>query len=295
VSRGINEQRTERKDIYGGPIQRPPSSTSVAAAGTGFSPGGGQTHVLNQIASRIAAKRASTSASGQKEQHAPARESDSHTTTLADEAVSTGEREAHLDPDDSTPFPSDLDGVDMQQKRDPGAPVDAEAPPHPATRAPTRLRTALVASTLIVAALGGLAGFVGYGAYEARVAAHQRDLFLQVGHQAAVNLTTINYTEADADVARVLDSATGAFHDDFQKRSQPFIDVVKQAQSTSQGSVTAAGLESVEDNQAQVIVAVSVKTSNAGASDQQPRGWRMRLVVQRVGSTAKVSDVQFIP
>ena len=157
------------------------------------------------------------------------------------------------------------------------------------------LRFALAASTVVVVVLGGLTGFVWFGAHQAAVAARQREVFLQAGRQAAINLTTISYSRAEADVARILDSATGTFHDDFQKRSQPFIDVVKKAQSDSEGSVTAAGVESVEGDGASVIVAVSVQTSNAGVREQQPRGWRMRLHVEKVGDTAKVSDVAFVP
>ncbi|MDT5303910.1 MAG: Mce-associated rane protein, partial [Mycobacterium sp.] len=157
------------------------------------------------------------------------------------------------------------------------------------------LRFAMAASAVVVVVLGGLTAFEWFGAHQSAVAAHQREVFLQAGRQAAIDLTTISYSQADADVARILDSATGTFHDDFQKRSQPFIDVVKKAQSDSQGSVTSAGVESVEGDKASVIVAVSVKTSNAGVPDQQPRGWRMRLNVQKVGDTAKVSDVAFVP
>jgi len=53
-------------------------------------------------------------------------------------------------------------------------------------------------------------------------------------------LTTIDYNEADADVQRILNSTTGSFYDDFSKRSQPFVDVVKQARSKSEGTVTEA-------------------------------------------------------
>jgi Mce-associated membrane protein len=95
-------------------------------------------------------------------------------------------------------------------------------------------------------------------------------------------------------VARILDSATGTFHDDFQKRSQPFIQVVKQAQSKTEGTVTAAGLESVNGDSAQVLVAVSVKTTNAGAPEQQPHAWRMRIDVQKVNDGVKVSNVGFV-
>lgn len=85
------------------------------------------------------------------------------------------------------------------------------------------------------------------------------------------NLTTISYTEAEADVQRILDSATGTFCAHFQKRSPAFVEVVKQAQSKSEGTVTAAGVESENGDQARILVAVTVKTSNAGAVGQPPR------------------------
>lgn len=154
------------------------------------------------------------------------------------------------------------------------------------------MRVALAAGTLCVVVVGALIGYLGWRTHQSRVAADQRAVFLQAGRQSAINLTTISYTQADADVARILDSATGTFRDDFQKRSAPFIDVVKKAQSTSQGSVTAAGLESVDGDHASVIVAVSVKTTNAGAPK---RAWRMRITVEKVADTAKASDVQFVP
>jgi Mce-associated membrane protein len=153
---------------------------------------------------------------------------------------------------------------------------------------------ALVASAAIVAILGGLAGWLGYRAYEKHEAQAQRNLFVQTARQGAVNLTTINYTGVDADVQRILDSATGTFRDDFEKRSQPFIEVVKAAQSQSEGTVTEAGLESLRDNSAQVLVAVAVKSRTA-AGEQAPREWRMRIDVQAVGDGAKVSNVVFVP
>ena len=105
-----------------------------------------------------------------------------------------------------------------------------------------------------------------------------------------------NYTEVDADIKRVLDSATGAFHDDFQNRSQPFVEVVKKVQSKSEGTIAEAGLLSYTKDQAQVLVAVSVKTSMAAApADQEPRRWRMRLTVDKTGDSAKVSNVEFVP
>lgn len=158
------------------------------------------------------------------------------------------------------------------------------------------VKLAAVAGLVLVLALGGLTGWLGYRAYESRQAEDLRNLFLQVGRQGALNLTTINHETAEADVQRVLDSSTGTFYDDFQKRADPFIQVVKQAQSKSEGNITEAGLEASDDNEGRVLVAVTVNTTNAGAPEQQPRSWRMRITVQKTGDNeAKVSNVEFVP
>jgi Mce-associated membrane protein len=175
---------------------------------------------------------------------------------------------------------------------DPADPADP-AQPRPPRR--QRLWLSLTAAALIVGAVGALAGWLGFRAHQSHQRAQQREVLLQAARQGALNLTTISYTEVDADIKRILDSATGAFYDDFQKRSQPFVDVVKQAQSKSQGTITQAGLESVQGDAAQALVAVSVTTSNAAAPEQQPRAWRMRISVQKIGDTAKVSNVEFVP
>jgi Mce-associated membrane protein len=156
-------------------------------------------------------------------------------------------------------------------------------------------RAALVFGLVALLAVVGLVGWQAVRAYQSHQAQQQRQLFLQVGRQAALNLTTINYTDAEADVQRILDAATGAFHDDFQQRSPAFIAVVKQARSKSEGTVTEAGLESNDANAGQVLVAVTVKTTNAGTAEPQPRAWRMRISVQKFGEDAKVSNVEFVP
>lgn len=156
-------------------------------------------------------------------------------------------------------------------------------------------RPTVAAGLVAVIFLAGAAGWLGYRAQQAREAKSQHNLFLLVARQAAINLTTISYTEVDADIQRVLDSATGAFRDDFQKRSGPFVDVVKQVQSKSEGTVSEAGLLTETRDQAQALLAVSVKTSTAAAPEQEPRHWRLRIDVQKTNDGAKVSNVEFVP
>ena len=193
--------------------------------------------------------------------------------------------------DDATD--GDEDSVDDDEEA-----VDEEAEEAaPAKPRMSHLKLATIVGLALVVALAALTGWLGFRTYQSHQADEQRKLFLQVGRQGALNLTTIDWQQADKDVQRILDSATGTFYDDFQKRAQPFVEVVKQAQSKSVGTIAEAGLEpeSISDNGAQVLVAVTVKTSNAGAPEQAPRAWRMRISVKTVGDEAKVSDVKFVP
>jgi Mce-associated membrane protein len=189
--------------------------------------------------------------------------------------------------------------VEKDAEVEDSADYDEEAPEEeaaaPAKPRMSHLRLATIAGLVAVVALAALSGWLGFRTYQSHQAEEQRNLFLQVGRQGALNLTSIDWEHAEADVQRILDSATGTFYDDFQKRAQPFVEVVKQAQSKSVGTIAEAGVESETGDGAQVLVAVTVKTSNAGAPEQQPRAWRMRLSVQKIGDEAKVSNVEFVP
>jgi Mce-associated membrane protein len=213
---------------------------------------------------------------------------ESTTSLIGDDeslAASTVESDTSADEDVDGPGDADLD--DQAADFEGGATQNDKGPG-------SGIPLALAIGVIMVVGLAALTGWLGFRTYQSHQADAQRSLFLEVGRQGALNLTTINYTEAEADVARILDSATGTFHDDFQKRSQPFIEVVKQAQSKTEGTVTAAGLESVNGDSAQVLVAVSVKTTNAGAPEQQPHAWRMRIDVKKVDDGVKVSNVKFV-
>jgi Mce-associated membrane protein len=181
----------------------------------------------------------------------------------------------------------DADEADGEDYPDPEADDAAQRMSH--------VRLATIVGLVVVLALGGLVGWLSFRAYQSHQLDTQRKVFLQVGRQGAINLTTIDYQHVDDDVKRILDSATGKFYDDFQQRSQPFTEVVKQVKSKSVGTVTEAGLESESNDEAQVLVAVAVNTTVEGQPEQQPRAWRMRILVQKVGDDTKVSNVEFVP
>jgi Mce-associated membrane protein len=157
-----------------------------------------------------------------------------------------------------------------------------------------RMRLALLVALALFLVSAGVGSWLGYRAYQSHQAQQQRNLFLQVGRQGALNVTSISYTEPETDVQRVLDSATGTFYDDYQSRSKALIEVVKKMQSKTEATVTEAGLESDEGDHANVLVAMILKTSNVQTPEPQSRAWRMRVTVQKVGDGAKVSNVELL-
>jgi Mce-associated membrane protein len=181
-----------------------------------------------------------------------------------------------------------------------GDQAEAEEETAANTSASGRLRLLSFRSTLWIAllvllAVAGLAGWLGYQVHRADQDTERLAAFLAVGTQASLNLTTIDWEDAEGDVQRILEASTGTFYDDFSQRSAPFIDVVKQAQSRSQGAVTSAGIESSTGTSARVLVAVRVMTTNLGSPEETPRAWRMRVDVEQVGDDLKVSNVEFVP
>jgi Mce-associated membrane protein len=158
----------------------------------------------------------------------------------------------------------------------------------------SHVRLALISGTVVALVLIALVGWLGFAAYQSHRAQQQRALFIQCGRQGALNLTTIDWQHADSDVQRIVDSATGRFRDEFSQRRQPFIDVVKKAQSKSVGTITEAGLGSESGDEAQLMVAVSVKTAYLGAADEPPRAWRMRISMMKMGNEIKIANVGFV-
>jgi Mce-associated membrane protein len=184
--------------------------------------------------------------------------------------------------------------VDTEEVRDGGDAITA-APTAQHRRSWSALRHPMALGAITVAVLTALMGWQGFQSYQLRHATVERGEYLQSARQTALNLTTIDWQHADEDVKRIMDAASGEFYDDFAQRSQPFIEVVKQAQSVSVGTVTEAALESHSASEAQALVSVSVKTSSTAGAESVPRAWRMRISVQKLDGQLKVSRVEFVP
>lgn len=214
-------------------------------------------------------------------------------------AAATRSTNAPAEPDgDDTTSDPDCDAVadeSQDSESEPGpTPVQVPIENRRWNRIPRQWAAMLTALSLM-ALLVGVTFWIGLQVYQADQLTRRQERFVEAAQRGALNLTTIDFQHAEADVQRILDSSTGAFHDEFAQHSTDFTEVVKKAQSRSQGTVTAAGMESSSSNQAQVLVAMQVSISDITSSDQKPRSWRMRVTVDEIGKDIKVSNVEFVP
>ncbi|MGA5542674.1 Mce protein [Mycobacterium sp. NPDC051198] len=207
------------------------------------------------------------------------------------------------EPSQSAPEPDAAAAEETEETEEADEDADGEAADEesdeaehaaPERRRFLRSQTAAVLGGVLVVALVALTGWLGYDYYQVHQEQQRRDMFMETARQGATNLTSIDWEHADDDVQRVLDSSTGRFYDDFEKRSKSFLDVVKQIKSKSVGTVTASALDTYSEDKADVLMSVTIRSTNAGVPEQDPQVWRMVLTVQDVEGKAKVSNVEFI-
>lgn len=146
-----------------------------------------------------------------------------------------------------------------------------------------------------VVALCAVTGWAWWGHVQALRDDTTREQMVEAARDAALALTTIDHNRVDADVQRILDSSTGALHDDFAQRAESLKTAARRAQSISVGTVREAGLESVDGDTARVLVALTVMTSNRGAPEREAKLWRTRVSVDRTDGGFKAAGVEFVP
>ena len=183
---------------------------------------------------------------------------------------------------------------------------EAASPSTPTESTPRRLRVPrvarlsglgmpLAAATIVaICALLGASGWMLWH-HHTVVAERQRSAaYVAAARQGVINLTSLDFNNAKEDVQRVLDSATGEFKDDFQRRADDFASVVKDSKAVTQGSVRATAVESMSKDSAVVLVLANERITNSAGAKDDPRAFRFRATVVRDGDQLKISKVEYV-
>jgi Mce-associated membrane protein len=184
------------------------------------------------------------------------------------------------------------------------APVDAadadtavEDVAAPAVAAPRSGWLPVVVVSLVLLGLLAAVGWLAIDARDTRSRDDARQAALQAARQQAVNLTTISYQTADADLGRIIAAATGTLKTQFEAQRAQFPGVLAKDKSVSVGTVLAAGVASQSAGTVEALVAVDAAVSNAETAKAggQPlvKHYRMDMKLVLVGGRWLVSQVAF--
>jgi Mce-associated membrane protein len=158
-----------------------------------------------------------------------------------------------------------------------------------------KLSTVVAAAAIIVTC--GLLGISGWMAWHHHNVVQERQLsaeFTAAAKQGVINLTSLDFNKAKEDVQRVLDSSTGEFRDDFQRRADDFASVVQDSKAVTEGSVAATAVESMSKDSAVVLILANERVTNSTGAKDEPRSFRFRVSVARNGDQMKISKVEFV-
>jgi len=179
-------------------------------------------------------------------------------------------------------------------------PETPETAEEPETAEPTRHRVSrsslllTAAAVLAICALLVASGLMAWHHHNVLQEQKRSAAFIAAARQGVINLTSLDFKKAKEDVQRVLDSATGEFRDDFQRRADDFVSVVKDSKAVTEGSVAATALESMGNDSAVVLVLANERVTNMAGAKDQPRTFRFRVSVVHDGDDLKVSKVEFV-
>lgn len=150
-------------------------------------------------------------------------------------------------------------------------------------------------AVIVVISAVSASGYIAWQHRKLSQQARHEAEFVAAARQGVVTMTSLDFNKAKDDVQRIIESATGEFKDDFQKKADDFINVVQQSKVVTKGTVHAAAVESMTDDSAVVLVAATSEVTNAAGAKNEPRAWRLSVTVTRDGGQLKLSKVEFVP
>jgi Mce-associated membrane protein len=205
--------------------------------------------------------------------------------------------EAETDADSDA---TDADEAETEEEVSGESPEDPESESKPArsrrrVRLPPLSVTWKAAVIILICAFVGASGYMMWQRHETTERNQRTANFIAGARQGVVNLLSLDFNRAKEDVQRVIDSSTGQFRDDFQQRAKDFTTVVEQSKVVTEGTVNAAGVQSIDGNSALVIVAATSRITNAAGAKDEPRRWRLKVSVTDDGGQYKMSKLEFVP
>lgn len=119
--------------------------------------------------------------------------------------------------------------------------------------------------------------------------------FSAAAREAVVSLMSLDHTNAQDDVNRIIEKSTGQFKADFQAAAGDFVKISQESKVVTDVAVNATAVQKIDNGAADVLVAAASRVTNSSGAREQPRSWRLIVSLQREGDQIKMSKVEFVP
>ncbi|RKS76072.1 Mce-associated membrane protein [Actinomadura pelletieri DSM 43383] len=159
---------------------------------------------------------------------------------------------------------------------------------------PRRQTTTITLSTLVLA-LVVTTGVLGVRTWHGRSDADQRAAAAQAARQMGVNLMSISAATGQRDVDRIVAGATGDLKDKLSSQSRRLLAQLAKTQATSSVDGVEAGVVSIDDDSAEVMVSINSTVTNPKVKNGAPRAYRYLMDLTREGDRWLVSDLEVVP
>ena len=173
-----------------------------------------------------------------------------------------------------------------------GAGATGKAEPEGRRRPKGLVLTGSLVLVLVLLCAGGVLLFLQHRGTEQRNTDERQAM--TVAQQVATDLTSLNATDAQAKIDSLTRESTGNFRVQIDSYAALVRALLSQNQAGSSGTVSAVGIEKLEDNSASVLVTVTAAVSNSSLPDAQPLSYRLAIQLRRDAGRWLASDVGFV-
>lgn len=129
---------------------------------------------------------------------------------------------------------------------------------------------------------------------DARAEDDRRRDVLRAAAAEVVAFTTLDYRDIEPSVDRVLEGATGDFEKQFEASRSQLEQLSRDNESVSEGRVLEAGVVSMDEDSATVVVVADSQVTNKSTDEPQPRHYRLQLDLVLEDGRWLTSDLQFV-
>ncbi|MFD0685651.1 hypothetical protein [Actinomadura fibrosa] len=162
-------------------------------------------------------------------------------------------------------------------------------------RRPSWTSVLLVGLSVLVVGLAVATGWLGVVTAQKKDDADQRAKAAQAARQMGVNLMTLDSANAQRDIDRIVAGTTGNLKNKLGTQTKVLLDQLAKTGAKSSVSQVEAGVVSIDDDSAEVMVSLNGTVTNAKVKDGAPRAYRYVMDLTRVKNRWLVSDMEMVP